>query len=166
MTTPSSIDPARFLHEQLAEVSPDLLRQMLSTFINTLMSAEADAVCGAPYGMPSPERVNARNGYRHRDFDTRAGTIDVATPKLRSGTYFPGLAAGAPQAGRVRADVRGGHLLPAGGVHQTDGQAGPSLGDHGPVPVAGLPDGRRPDPTPGPGPLNVRRGGRVDDEGP
>jgi putative transposase len=89
VTAPSSIDPARFLHDQLASASPDLLRQMLTTFINTLMSAEADAVCGAPYGMPSPDRVNVRNGYRHRDFDTRAGTLDVAIPKLRSGSYFP-----------------------------------------------------------------------------
>ena len=89
MTAPSSIDPARFLHDQLASASPDLLRQMLATFINTLMSAEADAVCGAPYGMPGAGRVNVRNGYRHRDFDTRAGTLDVAIPKLRSGSYFP-----------------------------------------------------------------------------
>jgi transposase-like protein len=89
VTAPSSIDPARFLHDQLASASPDLLRSMLATFINALMSAEADAVCGAPYGMPDPGRVNVRNGYRHRDFDTRAGTLDVAIPKLRSGSYFP-----------------------------------------------------------------------------
>jgi putative transposase len=50
--------------------SPDLLRSLLTTFINALMSAEDDAVCGAPYGMPSADRVNIRNGYRHRDFDT------------------------------------------------------------------------------------------------
>ena len=37
----------------------------------------------------SPERLNSRNGYRHRDLDTRAGTIDVAIPKLRTGSYFP-----------------------------------------------------------------------------
>lgn len=85
----TSIDPAEFLHEQLASASPDLLRQMLSDFIQVLMSAEADAACGAPYGVPSPDRVTSRNGYRHRDFDTRAGTIDVAIPKLRSGSYFP-----------------------------------------------------------------------------
>jgi putative transposase len=89
MTAPSSIDPAQFLHEQLSQASPDLLRSMLTTFINTLMSAEADAVCGAGWGERSDERVNTRNGYRHRDFDTRAGTIDVAIPKLRSGSYFP-----------------------------------------------------------------------------
>jgi len=89
VTAPSSIDPARFLHDQLASASPDLLRSMLTTFVNALMSAEADAICCAPYGMPSPDRVNVRNGYRHRDFDTRAGTLDVAIPKLRSGSYFP-----------------------------------------------------------------------------
>src|SRR3954451_2122355 len=89
MTAPSSIDPAHFLHEQLAQASPDLLRQMLTTFINTLMSAEADAVCGAEYGARSTERVNTRNGYRAREFDTRAGTLDVAIPKLRTGSYFP-----------------------------------------------------------------------------
>ncbi len=48
MTAPSSIDAARFLSEQLQSTSPDLLRSMLTTFINTLMSAEADAICGAP----------------------------------------------------------------------------------------------------------------------
>ncbi len=88
MATPS-IDPARFLHEHLAAASPDLLRSLLTTFIDTLMSTEADAICGAEYGTSSPDRVNTRNGYRHRDFDTRAGTLDVAIPKLRSGSYFP-----------------------------------------------------------------------------
>ncbi len=89
MAAVPSINPARFLHEQLESASPDLLRELLSTFVEVLMSAEADAVCGAPYGASSPERVNVRNGYRHRDFDTRAGTLDVAIPKLRSGSYFP-----------------------------------------------------------------------------
>src|SRR5918994_7203232 len=89
MAAPASIDPARFLHEHLAQASPDLLRSLLTTMIDTLMSAEADAVCGAGHGERSEARVNHRNGYRHRDFDTRAGTLDVAIPKLRSGSYFP-----------------------------------------------------------------------------
>jgi putative transposase len=89
MTVNPSIDPARLLEEQLAQASPDLLRELLGSFINTLLSAEADAVCGAEYGAITPERVNRRNGYRHRDFDTRAGTLDVAIPKLRQGSYFP-----------------------------------------------------------------------------
>ncbi|MEE1622876.1 IS256 family transposase [Zafaria sp. J156] len=89
MTAPHVIDPARFLSEQLAQASPDLMRQMLTTFINALMSAEADAVCGAEYGARSEERTNSRNGYRARPFDTRAGTLEAAVPKLRSGSYFP-----------------------------------------------------------------------------
>ena len=80
MAASGSIDPARFLHEHLAQASPDLLRSLLTTMIDTLMSAEADAVCGAGHGEGSAARVNHRNGYRHRDFDTRAGTLDVAIP--------------------------------------------------------------------------------------
>ncbi len=57
--------------------------------INTLLSAEADALCGPEYGTPSPDRVNSRNEYRTRELDTRVGTIDVQIPKLRHGTYFP-----------------------------------------------------------------------------
>ena len=89
MTAAPIIDPARFLHDELSQASPDLMRELLATFINALLSAQADAVCGAEYGSRSTERVNSRNGYRHRDLDTRAGTIDVAIPKLRSGSFFP-----------------------------------------------------------------------------
>ncbi|WP_280274730.1 IS256 family transposase [Nocardia wallacei] len=89
MTSVQPIDPSKMLSDQLAVASPDLLRDMMSTFIQALMSAEADTMCGAGYGERSDERVNSRNGYRHRDFDTRVGTIDVAIPKLRAGSYFP-----------------------------------------------------------------------------
>jgi putative transposase len=89
MTANTSINPEQFLHEQLAQASPDLMREMLATFINALLSAQADSVCGAEYGTRSGERTNRRNGYRHRDLDTRTGTIDVAIPKLREGTFFP-----------------------------------------------------------------------------
>ena len=68
----------------------DLLAEMVKTFAEALMSAEADAICGAGYGERSPERVNSRNGYRTRDWDTRAGTLELAVPKLRTGSYFPG----------------------------------------------------------------------------
>ena len=50
MTVAPSIDPCRLLEEQLAQASPDLLGELLTTFVNTLMSAEADAVCGGAYG--------------------------------------------------------------------------------------------------------------------
>ncbi len=65
------------------------MRSLLATFLNTLMSAEVDAVCGAGYGERSPQRINTRNGHRYRGFDTRAGTLDVAVPKLREGSYVP-----------------------------------------------------------------------------
>jgi len=89
MTARPSIDPAEFLHEHLAQASPDLLRELMQGFVNTLLSADADSVCGAAYGARDPERSNRRNGYRHRDLDTRVGTLDVAVPKLREGSYFP-----------------------------------------------------------------------------
>ncbi|GAB2454045.1 IS256-like element IS1081 family transposase [Nocardioides hungaricus] len=89
MTAPHIVDPARLLGEALAEASPDLMRSLLQTMINALLSADADAVVGAEYGRPTPGRTAQRNGYRHRDLDTRVGTIDVAIPKLRKGTYFP-----------------------------------------------------------------------------
>jgi transposase-like protein len=87
MTAAPSIDPEVFLHEHLAQASPDLMRELRGTFINRLLSAQADAVCGAEYGMRSSERTNQRNGYQHRDLDTRTGTVDVAIPKLRQGGF-------------------------------------------------------------------------------
>ena len=56
---------------------------MATTFADALMGAEADAICGAGYGEHSQERTNARNGCRRRDWDTRAGSISRAIPKLR-----------------------------------------------------------------------------------
>ena len=78
MTVKASIDPARLLEEQLAQASPHLLRELLQTFINTLLSAEADVVCGAEYGTVSVDRVNKRNGYRRKRAE-RALTSVVAT---------------------------------------------------------------------------------------
>src|SRR5918994_1356906 len=75
--------------EQLQHAEPDLLRSMLTAFVQTLMSADADAICGAEYGTRSADRINRRNGYRSREWDTRAGTIELAIPKLREGSYFP-----------------------------------------------------------------------------
>lgn len=89
MTALHIVDPASVLAEALTDASPDLMRLLLQTTINALLSADADAVVGAEWGKPSPDRTAQRNGYRHRDLDTRVGTIDVAIPKLRTGTYFP-----------------------------------------------------------------------------
>jgi putative transposase len=84
-----TMDISVWLRKQLEETSPDLLRVMVKDFAEALMSADADAVCGAGYGERTPERVNRRNGYRERDWDTRVGSIELAVPKLREGSYFP-----------------------------------------------------------------------------
>jgi putative transposase len=89
MAAPHHIDVSQLLEQHLAEASPDLLRQMIGTFANAMMSAQADQVCGAGWGERSDERTNRRNGYRARDWDTRAGTVELAVPKLREGSYFP-----------------------------------------------------------------------------
>jgi putative transposase len=90
VVTPASMDPASWLRQQLEHADVDLLREMVRSFAETLMSADVDAVCGADYGTRSEGRVNRRNGYRRREWDTRAGTIELAIPKLREGSYFPG----------------------------------------------------------------------------
>ena len=84
-----TMDVSVWLRKQLEETSPDLLRAMVKDFAEALMSADADAVCGAGWGERSSERVNRRNGYRGRDWDTRVGSIELAVPKLREGSYFP-----------------------------------------------------------------------------
>jgi putative transposase len=89
MAVNDSVDPAGWFAEQIGACEPDLLRTMVKTMAEALMSAEADAICGAEYGQRSTERVNSRNGYRQRDWDTRTGTVELAIPKLRSGSYFP-----------------------------------------------------------------------------
>jgi putative transposase len=86
---PKSIDLSTLIAEHLERAEPDLLRSLLKTFVGALMSAEADAICGAAYGVRSEERVNSRNGYRAREWDTRTGTLAVDIPKLRTGSYVP-----------------------------------------------------------------------------
>src|SRR5215204_5670649 len=86
---PNAIDLPGLLEIHLQRAEPDLLRSMLATFVQALMSAEADAACGADFGTRSAERTNRRNGYRPREWDTRAGTVELAIPKLREGSYFP-----------------------------------------------------------------------------
>ena len=79
MTAPSSIDQTRFLHEQLGSASPDLLRQMLTTFMNTLMSAEADAVCGGICYAISAWAMTVTVG--------QAGSASSQTTRRRRGLY-------------------------------------------------------------------------------
>ena len=89
MAAPHHIEVTELLEQQLQGASPDLLRQMIASLANAMMSAQADQVCGAAWGERSDERTNRRNGYRAREWDTRAGTVELAVPKLREGSYFP-----------------------------------------------------------------------------
>jgi transposase-like protein len=66
-----------------------LLREMIGFAAQRLMELEAEGLCGAGHGERSPERVNQRNGYRDRDWQTRAGAVELRIPKLRKGAYFP-----------------------------------------------------------------------------
>ena len=84
------MDALEWLRKHLDDEGSDLLRDMVKVFAERLMGAEVDALCNASYGEITPARTNSRNGLRHRDFDTRVGTIDLAIPKLRHDSYHPG----------------------------------------------------------------------------
>jgi putative transposase len=78
--------PGAQFEETLAAASPDLLREMIREFAQQMMYADVEVRCGPGYGEVTPDRVNSRNGYLRRDRDTRAGTIELAIPKLRHGS--------------------------------------------------------------------------------
>ncbi len=89
MAVRPTVPDAELVGKELMMASPDLLGALVKRFADSLMSAGADALCGAEYGEISADRVNRRNGYRNREWDTRAGTVELRVPKLREGTYFP-----------------------------------------------------------------------------
>ena len=127
MTAPHIVDPAGLLGGAMAEASPDLMGSLLQSIINALLSADADAVIGAEYARPSPSRLAQRNGYRHRDLDTRVGTIDVAVPKLRK-DLSPGRSSRGRRRGRFRSERR------RTGAHAPSGAPRLSRATHWPRP--------------------------------
>jgi hypothetical protein len=100
MTVTPSIDPARLLEEQLAQASPDLLRELLTILINTLMSAESDAVCGAAYGLAvrgAADRIRLRT---HQRADERGQHLPQQIRRGRGQLLVQ-------ESGRVNTGIRG-----------------------------------------------------------
>ncbi len=97
--------PGESFEQTLATASPDVLREMIRAFAQQMMDAEVEVRCGAAYGEVSPGRVNSRNGYRMREWDTRAGTVELAIPRLRTGSYFPSFLEHRRRAERALASV-------------------------------------------------------------
>jgi transposase-like protein len=85
----TNIPTLQWLRNKIDKLDADLLREMVKSVAELLMSHEADGRCNASYGQKAPERVNHRNGYRGRRWDTRVGSIDLRIPRLRRGSYFP-----------------------------------------------------------------------------
>ena len=81
----------RIALRELLEKGSDatFLREMIGFAAHRLMELDAEGACGAGHGERSPERVNQRNRYRERDWQTRVGTVELRIPKLRRGSYFP-----------------------------------------------------------------------------
>jgi putative transposase len=84
-----TMDILDVVRKRLGEDAPDFLQDALSAFLRALMDAEVNAQAGASYGERSLDRAAQRNGYRDRRWDTRAGTLELAIPRLRTGSYFP-----------------------------------------------------------------------------
>jgi transposase-like protein len=83
-------DDTMALRELLQKGSDaSLLREMIGFAAQRLMELETEPLCGAVHGERSTDRLNQRNGYRERDWETRAGTVELRIPKLRRGSYFP-----------------------------------------------------------------------------
>jgi transposase-like protein len=78
----------RALLEKTADT--DFLREMIGFTAQRLMELDVEGLTGAPHGARAPDRLTHRNGYRERDWETRAGTVELRIPKLRRGSYFPG----------------------------------------------------------------------------
>jgi putative transposase len=132
---------ARF-EETLASASPDVLREMIRGFAQRMMDADVEVRCNAGYGEITPGRVNSRNGYRAREWDTRAGTIELAIPKLRQGTYYPEFPGHRRRAGRALASVVATSYLLGVPARRVEKLAA-ALGGDVAVEVAGQRDGRR-----------------------
>jgi transposase-like protein len=90
-----SVDLLGLLRKRAGDADLDFLREAVAVLAEALMEAEVSAQIGAGYGERTPGRTTQRNGYRPRRWDTRVGTVELAIPKLRTGSNFPDAARGA-----------------------------------------------------------------------
>ena len=80
---------AALLGASLEDGQRGMLLELLSTALHLAMDSDVEKLCGAKYGERSEARTNSRNGTRDRLFETRLGSVDLAIPKLRTGSYLP-----------------------------------------------------------------------------
>lgn len=88
-TTKNSMTVGEFVGKILSEGNPDLLKSAIAAVLKEMMAVEVGHLVGAEPHERSEARTKQRNGYRGRRYDTRVGTVELAIPKLRQGTYFP-----------------------------------------------------------------------------
>jgi len=88
MTT-KKVGPLDLLFNTISQSQPEMLRKGLMSLLELFMDHEVREICGAEMGERTQDRMNQRNGYREREFETRMGTVSLAIPKLRQGSYFP-----------------------------------------------------------------------------
>ena len=132
--------PGAQFEETLAAASPDVLREMIREFAQRMMDADVEVRCNAGYGEVTPDRVNSRNGYRRREWDTRAGTIELASRSCGTGrTSRRSWSTAAGPSGRWPRSWRPVYLL--GVSTRRVEKLAASLGVVGPVQVAGVRDG-------------------------
>jgi putative transposase len=122
MTTAHDIDWPQVLADRLTSTSPDVLRELLGTFIHALMGAEADALCGGGMANAAPSVRISATGIGDAN-STRGQEHWIWRSPSAARLVFPGLAAGAPQAGGAGPDHGGRDVLSARGVDAPDGQA-------------------------------------------
>ena len=85
-----NVQDGELLRNLVTDALPkDLLHELVRTALREVMEAEVSALCGAGLRERSEERQNSRNGYRERELETRLGTVPLAIPKVRRGSYFP-----------------------------------------------------------------------------
>ena len=117
------------LHELLEKTTDaDFLREMIGFSAQRLMDVEVEALTGAPPGVRGPNRLNQRNGYRDRTWETRAGTVELRIPKLRKGSLLPRLPRTAPNGGKGPDRRHPGSLYP-GRLHPLGRRSGAGHGD-------------------------------------